>query len=481
MAKSASSSTSTHENSIFSDLLDLISDSICFYAHAICSPLMRNKSSPTLPLNIDKLTQEPPMKTKTPSLATRRAACTHPTMERLYGNYQCDVCHRPSQLGWVYLCTQDDLQHAPVGDVDETSEKPILAVADLNAIMKTPRSSYDDLQTKLIHGASEPELQMPVAELAPWIESAIKNKQYSPNQIEILRAQKQKVVDVAKAAIEQYEQESIFKDPTCQTDSRRTDGESQSKDEHVIEGSPLPTQLKHRMFPYCKFRACQTCRPAFRDRTWQRFDEMYTNNASVITNSKKYDVYDTRPLASRKVMQEIGRRAPEPIALSKPPLVRRRHASLGNQLKQNENLRTLESSSEIQSIPYATDKIQITNPTSLEPQDIADADSQISSGTRSFHESISRVLKDLSRRDKSRSSKKRRTRSEFNESLDAALCNSLDMSLLEEAASVPLPEQNTMDGLVGEVVELEKVNLADGIAVKEESAELGAADVITSV
>ena len=45
-----------------------------------------------------------------PSMQARRAACTHLTMVRLNGTHACMVCHRPSDLGWVYSCTQDDEQ-----------------------------------------------------------------------------------------------------------------------------------------------------------------------------------------------------------------------------------------------------------------------------------------------------------------------------------------------------------------------------------
>lgn len=47
---------------------------------------------------------------KLPSIQTRRAACTHLTMVRLNGMHECMICHKPSELGWVYSCTQDDEQ-----------------------------------------------------------------------------------------------------------------------------------------------------------------------------------------------------------------------------------------------------------------------------------------------------------------------------------------------------------------------------------
>ncbi len=52
---------------------------------------------------------------KLPPIQTRRAACTHLTMVLLYGKHECMICHRPSDLGWVYSCTQDD-ERCPLGN-----------------------------------------------------------------------------------------------------------------------------------------------------------------------------------------------------------------------------------------------------------------------------------------------------------------------------------------------------------------------------
>ena len=58
----------------------------------------------------DLVSASPSIPLKLPPIQARRAACTHLTMIRLNGTQECMICHRPSDLGWVYSCTQDDEQ-----------------------------------------------------------------------------------------------------------------------------------------------------------------------------------------------------------------------------------------------------------------------------------------------------------------------------------------------------------------------------------
>ncbi|KAL9018583.1 MAG: hypothetical protein Q9185_004099 [Variospora sp. 1 TL-2023] len=88
-----------------------------------------------------------------PSVQNRRAACTHLTMERLYGDYECMVCHRPSAWGWLYSCSQDDSE-----------------------------DDFDPAQDRVV----EPSLT--TADLAPWIQDAIAKGHYTEAQVEKMDA-----------------------------------------------------------------------------------------------------------------------------------------------------------------------------------------------------------------------------------------------------------------------------------------------------
>ena len=375
------------------------------------------------------------MTTKIPSLATRRTACTHLTMERLYGDYQCSVCHRPSQLGWVYLCTQDDVQVPSIELVNKALKDSISAVADQRRIITVAKKPIYDLLQNSDPDDNIPKFRMPTGDLAPWMEKAIAHGYYTAEQVEILRAQRQNVVHVANAAVEQYEQEAMSEDATCLPTASASNGTTDNAAANEKnEASPLP---KLKMFPYCKFRSCQACRPTFRERTWERFEDVYAKDASAIIESEKKDLYETRPLASREVMKTIGLKAPAPPA---PPAHRLRRLRPGSVSDSNIRLRNTDGNLGSKSLSCDTESVHVTNPATPESQDVADAGLELDSGTSSFRGSLVRAFRGaLNRSQISRSVKKQKTESESDTNIDLALWKSLNDSLLKEAASVPLP------------------------------------------
>ncbi len=99
----------------------------------------------------------------------------------------------------------------------------------------------------------------------------------------------------------------------------------------------------------------------------------------------------------------------------------------------------------------------------LEPKDITDINPQYESEVRSFRENMRRrLLKGLSGRESSLSGKRRRLNWEPKTSLDTAYWKALDESLLQEAATIPLPEQDVADGLASKTDEAENGALRDG-------------------
>ena len=342
----------------------------------------------------------------------------------------------------------------------------ISATADDNTVVEISSVPSIVVRSKFTPSTQEPAFQMPTAELAAWITKAIKDGQYSPEQIEILKAQKRNVVEVAQMAIEQHEREAVPRNSPYPRNSTRPN-DANVEDDTAIEDSGPPALPKLRLFPYCKFQACQACRPTFRDRTWQHFADVYALDASAIIESEDCDFFNTRPLTSCNVSPTIGCRTPEPRVPLKPPLIRRQHRSFRDCNKPNKHLRVPDSPAK----KFDDEK----------PDDIGVAYSQLETGTNSFHENVRRVMKGLNRWDSPSSSRKVRMVPNFIKNDEAALNRKMDGSSLEEVAYVPLPEQDITDGVVEEVGELEKVDFAEGVAVKEESADLGAADVIISV
>ena len=394
---------------------------------------------------------------KVPSIATRRAACTHLTMEPLYGDFTCNICSRFSSFGWVYCCTQDDPpgSRPPPNSISETTNPP------------------------------------PTAKLSPWIAKAIDEGHYTPEQIDQLRAQKQHVVDTARLAIDQFEQSqsnvanSLSLTPTTlqSVDANPhlpfpviNEVQEPAAIDPPSPGATLIQQSKLRMFPFCKFCACQLCRPTHRDRAWQSFDDIFAKDQEI-----PFIHYEdsNRPLASASILRKIGLRPPR---LPKRPLL----GSLGNRAiySRNDQGKFVLNQSHRESSDPAGSSTDITD-IKVEPE------------SKGFREGMKRAFKSMlmTRRSSSRSLRKRKSRDgtdttdENTVEFDMGLWTELNDELLREASAVPLPGKDSIERLTKDVAKMEVGSTAGvagvtgvgGVAVTEEAADLGTADVIMSV
>lgn len=425
---------------------------------------------------------------KVPSFATRRAACTHLTMERLYGDFTCNVCSRFSSFGWVYCCTQDDVPESQVtpDSISEISSPPHQHING----SRGQASSVNDLSMPPPAVNEDPRLgvedaRIPTAQLSPWIEKAIKDGHYTPEQVAKLRAQKQHVVDTARAAIDQFEQSQTNNSnspPQTPTTLQSVDANphlpfpiiNEVQDPSTTSSSAVNVALaqrpKMRMFPFCKFCACQLCRPTHRDRAWQHFDDVFEKDEEI-----PFIHYEdsNRPLASASIMSKIGLRPPR---LPKRPLLR----SLDS--------RALYSRNEAGQVVFNNNSgsyHKSADPTSSSP-DIADT--KVGLESKGFRESMKRAFKSMlmTRHPSSRSIRKRKlsegtdTTEEDAVEFDMGLWKELNDELLKEASGVPLPEKDSIEGLRKEVAGMGVGGLG-GVAVTEEAADLGTVDVIMSV
>ncbi|KAL8911142.1 MAG: hypothetical protein Q9171_003633 [Xanthocarpia ochracea] len=409
--------------------------------------IMAQSSSTSSPIpSIDGSSTPSPV---IPSVLSRRAACTHLNMERLYGDFDCMVCHHPSRWGWVYSCTQDE-QHELV--VSPTR----------NSIPSKPAWTAD---------------------LSPWIQQGIAKGQYSAEQIEKMVAQRQKVIDTIAAS------EAHFK-KTQSASSRMSVRKSTSTPISVVVNPDLPiintnenaetssdrirqsvdqsSIAKARIFPYCRYRACQMCRPTYRDRTWQVIEDAFTTK---ISPPGLYDVDADRPVSRLSMVRSIGTgrtRAP------RPPL--RTYDSVGL-YKINAEGRLSLNSAKPSGVPEPIESIAA---------DVADERNEPDS--KGFRDSVKRAFKGMlmsSRKRDSWSSRynKRSARSvdmpeNDDAEFDLGLWKELSEELLSEAAAVPLPGHDGKDGLE---TETDEVDVEGGVAVTEEAVETRTADIIMSV
>jgi len=258
-----------------------------------------------------------------PPLSMRRAACTHITMERLYGSYHCSVCDHSSDLGWVYCCTQDDFEEDFAAQWTKTRASPA-----------GPSATEGDHHPSINSEPNHP----PEAPLSSWMEKAIKEGHYTSEQEAHLRAQRQKAVNTAHAALTKWSLEQTPKRTQSIAGASRTNNENTpsksttlpsldqvrktpdppsssgggghgsnnpSQQQQSPQPPPTPPGPEPSLFPYCKTLACQTCRPTYRDRAWLSFQDAWHYDDAPSLAGLGRDAY-AAPFASRALMQNIG-------------------------------------------------------------------------------------------------------------------------------------------------------------------------------
>ncbi|KAL8661333.1 MAG: hypothetical protein Q9202_005698 [Teloschistes flavicans] len=414
-----------------------------------------------------------------PPIHTRRAACTHLTMKRLYGQYVCLICRQPSSWGWVYCCTQDE------------SSDPETAA---------PRDSLPDKPAW-------------TADLAPWMQKAIAQGQYTGEQVEKLVAQRQKVLVAISASEAHFKgtQETSSSNHTSLRNSlstpvtanattldtsstslfpiaTETPPPTPSVLRQSIDSSISPKKQKPRIFPYCKYRACQGCRPAYRDRTWQVFHEVFATESlpPELTNGDQ----SGPPVSDITQILNLGVR--EPKRPKRPGL--KTHDSLELYDADDEGRRRPKT-------PY-TSRSPDSALARMSGVDLTDRSTE-AVDTKGFRDSVKKAFKGMlinSRKRESGSSKQSKTSKRESgvqqwkdpAEFDLGLWKELTEELLKEAAEIPLPDDGGSDwqGTEASVEGTESVESREddaeikvkgGVAITEEAVETGTADIIMSV
>ena len=405
-------------------------------------------------------------KIKIPSLNTRRAACTHVNMERLYGGFKCHNCEKVSHFNWVYSCTQDEKISANDVGLGNLNVPSPFVPRSTDGMEEVPPSHHMDAQS------TTPRLN-------PWVENAITKGHYTPEQVQLLRAQKRTVIDSTRTMLQRFEQSQ-----TSEKNSPRKSKASQSLNtgpdlplgstHNVVQrpdiekteySAPLSAEPKLKMYPHCRYRACHHCRPTYRDRAWQCFDEVFSDDLTIDLDMLEAE---ERPLASVSLLRTIGLR----IASGR---VRPRLRSFDSR-----SIYALNDAGQIV-LKRDTYRKDSDLPTSTDVADIG-----VEPESKGFRESMKRAFKGMlaSRLSKNHSELKRKDRSEARSStpelnavdFDVGLYRELNDELLREAAGTPLPNDSIKDLIAG------MNDLAiGGVAVTEEAAETGTADIILSV
>ena len=414
---------------------------------------------------------------KLASSKSRRAACTHITMDRFYSHDEsynwgtCHVCYLPSRLGWLYRCTQDINERSSVEDA-------------------FPITDNVKANTKQEQDSTIP--------LTPWIERAIKDGHYTPDQVLIMRQQKQNVKD-AIAEIEAHFEETLraenIRPPltrlfpnsstyeeyinTTQVNTNDMPGNTETilgvePSENFEIGGKAMIGPQPKLFPFCKFVCCQNCRPIYRDRTWQTFEDVFAQESPPFVDFEN----DNRPVANPKNMYNIGTRV-------------RKRPALGT----FQSMGIFPQLDEVVTEDIITDSS--TTPltrTTDESHDLADVEAE--SESKGFRDSMKRAFRGMVMRRRGSSigsisnksirsrysGRKAKTkiapRGEDEVQFDLGLWRQLNDELLWEASHTKLPGHDGLDGLEYQEGE---VDVENGVAVTEEAVDLGSADIIMSV
>ncbi|MCJ1354712.1 MAG: hypothetical protein MMC33_004701 [Icmadophila ericetorum] len=237
-----------------------------------------------------------------PPVLARRAACTHTSLKRDYGNYKCSHCNLISKFGWVYRCSQDY----------ETERRLARSIKGEEPIPKEIDENSTD--------AAKPQL-------SAWIEKGIKDGHYSPEQIILLRTQRQKVLDciaVTEAALTKEQDKAagpfVFSAakksyPVSLLFSRRDSAVPEVTsllEQPVIHPNQQGTSsAASKTLQECTYTCCQFCRPTSRDRAWQSLGDILAMSDADVLAVLEATISERR-ISDANIVRHIGLRKRRP-------------------------------------------------------------------------------------------------------------------------------------------------------------------------
>ncbi|KAI9741993.1 MAG: hypothetical protein M1834_000382 [Cirrosporium novae-zelandiae] len=412
----------------------------------------------------------------------RKAVCTHTMVTRLYGdNVQCQLCFLTPRVGWVYRCTQDHDGYLPESEW-----------------LGTMKSEYTSLL------ARKKELEA-LNQISPWISKAIDEGQYTPEQVDHIKRQKTHV----KESIEQFEEtyQGLKKGydacmslmigsneattlPYADAETVFTMNEVEEVVKKLAEPNNPPPQLKARVFPHCRYKACHLCRATYRDRAWLSLDAAVDGKIDLPPSWE----LENRLISNVNIVKTIG--------LPKSSRLERAYRELGlySRLSEFETLSDYgwsdwdESSSSTSASSYIDTPeargIRILGVLSEQYNEENDAKS-----SEGFKDSIIRDYHSLlmtqrppSSVEGKRSNDKKNSHEIDLYELDLGLWRNMKNELLEEASNIELPSDDTgleADGYCSKTRDTqhndadEDIEVDGGVALTEEAIEIHEADVIT--
>ncbi|KAI9698801.1 MAG: hypothetical protein M1836_003911 [Candelina mexicana] len=417
-------------------------------------------------LNIMSPSPATPPRARPPGMsASRRSAvCTHTTMTRIYGTYKCNVCNQSPNIGWVYVCTQDSCGRLQSSDGTDK---------DISAI-------FEHLKDGTIGGVKSID---EATGLSSWIVRDIEKGLYTPEQVEVLKAQKLKVKEVITVHENSFDSKDRPIQPQVTPSPASPDSATPLAFPIINATSTLDDQTKNwssvrsSFIPPCTYKSCHRCRPTYRERC---YDNLAAVVAGDVTQFSDWHL-SFRPISDLNVVKKLGLRK------QRPPLRRinqdrgaiydtaSEDSAIGNELR-----RCTEDAVQVQYDGEEEDEEQSkgfraivkTNMKKafkglMSNRRVSQTESESSESGISINTDIGRRLPVLDE-----------GLDEDAEEFDIGLWRERNDEILRDAARVSLPgaehgeEEDFGDG---------EVEVDGGVAVTEEAVEMHAADIILQV
>lgn len=400
----------------------------------------------------------------------------------------CHLCHSRPNIGWVYVCTQDAERER---ELSLTLDAPLA-----HKVHDTDQRGNNDL---VEHGVSD------------WILKAIKDGHYTAEQIEIITKQKEHV----KETIAACHQSSLVEDTqtTATTSSGRTDTLPAIEENPAASTSPtiritdgertdqskeLASPSQEQLLPQCRWLSCHTCRPTYRDRSWQSLNGILSGSAKVHAGG----TFCSRKVTDANIVRTLGLRR----SRSKPTRDKTTNVQSEDD-DANSDPQVQSRSIYEESTDSLTPNGQALNSSSLEwrsnPQvqsrsiyedstdSLASNEEALNSSSLGWRRSLKRAWRGMllnTRRHSyssrsSRNSRKKHATEDEDESEEAGVgvLKEISNQVLREAIQVRLPRHDGMIASKAEDEENKEVEVDGGVAVTEESVDLGTADIIMQV
>ncbi|KAI9718354.1 MAG: hypothetical protein M1812_004075 [Candelaria pacifica] len=405
----------------------------------------------------------PPARLLAMSAARRSAVCTHTTMTRIYGTYKCNMCNQSPNIGWVYVCTQDNCNRLP--SLDGTSDGIDALSGHLDNVTITGVQNLDN-----------------TTGLSSWVARDIEQGLYTSEQIEILKAQKLKVKEVITLHESSLNSKDRPVEPQVTMTPVPTDSAAQTESPSINSTSTTDQQAKtwsstrSSFIPPCTYKTCHRCRPTYRERC-------YDNLAAVAAGEvRQYSEWHLsyRPTSDMNVVKKLGLRK------QRPPLRRLSNrrgivydtasedSDFGtNELRRSFDLATpVEGDEEDEEQSKGFRAIVKTNMKKafkglMANRRISQAESESSGSGISINSDIGRRLPVLDE-----------GVDEDAEEFDISLWRERNDEILRDAARVSLPDAEQGDD---EDFGDGEVEVEGGVAVTEEAVEMHAADIMLQV